>query len=386
MKKVACASIALLSAVLALACNTTSPKKRISATARFVNGASPSSPLITSATRLASSTLASAVPANGRWFISPEKITMKLKHVFFSGPDQTENIPVDCTVTYDRSKPGLAQLADCPFTVPPGRYNAVTVFFDKNIDYLVNDPATGFYSTATGIVTTPPSGGAVAYTLSLGTNAEVAPSPMQFPTTLNIADSASLTVSIVVNGIQSLRVDVNGGAVTPGWAGTPNSTNIPPDLVAAVGTLAGVEFYASQALNTTGSFCAGGACANPPTGITAVSVYYSSASTPAMVGMQFNGTPSICGPFGVGFMNSAKGYLGLDAQNNLGWAIGSDQNFTSYTLEMRMARVTSLGGSTTVYCKNRSTDPAPPGGTYASGAPAIAAAANSLGTYLLLAR
>jgi hypothetical protein len=102
--------------------------------------------------------------------------------------------------------------------------------------------------------------------------------------------------------------------------------------------------------------------------------------------MQTNGVPATCGPIGEEYVNDPRGYQGLDAAGNLGWAISTDPTWATYSAELKMARVSSLGGTTTLYCKTRSTNPAPAGGSYASGAPTIATAANSLGTYVLVAK
>src|SRR5438874_2296941 len=68
---------------------------------------------------------------------------------------------------------------------------------------------------------------------------------------------------------------------------------------------------------------------------------------------------------------NGRGYLGLDTTNTLGWALPTDNSFASYSSEFSMAQVITLGGSTTLKCKQISTDPAPAGGNFSSGAPAI---------------
>jgi len=105
------------------------------------------------------------------------------------------------------------------------------------------------------------------------------------------------------------------------------------------------------------------------------------------MGMNLNGVPASCGPMGSGsFVNDPRGYQGLDAAGNLGWAVASDTTWTTYTAELRMTRLSTIGATTTLYCKTRSTNPAPAGGSYASGAPNIAIPANALGTYILVAK
>ena len=357
--------------------------------ARFFNGATPAGGPSVQLGFAPAAALTATVPGNGRWMLSPDRVTMTLTHIRLGG-GATGNggggsgSDVTCSITYDKSKPGLTQLSDCAFAVPAGTFNTLNLTFSASFDVYVNDAVNGFYSTATGIVTAPPAGGAQQLTVTLNDGTSGL-SPIKLPKELVIADSGTAaTASIVVNGLQFFRVDVNNGNVTLGWASAGNPTPMRPDLVGTVGVPAAVEYYVAQALGTAGSYCAG-ACTSP-TGITAVAVYYTSATTPAIMGMNLSGTPATCSPIGVSFVNDPRGYQGLDAAGNLGWATASDTSWKTYTAELRMARVSALGGTTTLYCKTRSTDPAPAGGSYASGAPNIAVPANSLGTYILVAR
>ena len=95
-----------------------------------------------------------------------------------------------------------------------------------------------------------------------------------------------------------------------------------------------------------------------------------------------NGTPSGC-PIGVSGAFNGKGYLGLDATGTLGWALPTNSSFSSYSTEFNMAQVTTLGGSTTLNCQQISTDPAPAGGSFASGAPVISSPGYSAGFVLV---
>jgi hypothetical protein len=276
--------------------------------------------------------------------------------------------PVNCPVTWDRTMPGLTELGDCTFDVPPGTYDRINVNFSTSITTLIEDD--GFYSTATGVQTTAPTGGAVPYAWTIGTGFNNIVEPLG--TTLTVAANDTVDLSIVLSGLQSFRATVNNGAVTP--------DPMRPDLVATAGTLAGINYYVSQALGTAASFCAGG-CTAPPTGITAVSVYYPAATTVTMVGLGLNGTPNNCGPIMPSFIDDPKAYIGLDSSGNIGVALSGD-NYSSYSALLTMRQTTN----TTLYCQNSTTDPMPAGGSFASGAPTIQSAGNSQGAYVLVAQ
>jgi hypothetical protein len=189
---------------------------------------------------------------------------------------------------------------------------------------------------------------------------------------LTVAPNDTVDLSIVIQGLQSFRATVNNGAVTP--------NPMRPDLVASAGTLAGIKYYVSQALGTAASFCAGG-CANPPTGITSVSVYYPSATTVTMVGLGLNGSPNNCGPIMPSFVADPRAYIGLDANGVVGAALSGD-SYNSYSALIAMPQT----ATTTLYCQNSTTDPMPTGGSFASGAPNIQSAGNSQGGYVLVAQ
>src|ERR1041385_6704471 len=146
-------SILVTAGLLAVAACSTEPVS-VQGRARFYNGATPGAPT-GGANR---SAVAGTGPINGGWQVSPDKITLHLRQIFLQstqtssagsteGPQTTAD--VDCLVTYDKSQPGLTQLADCPFTVDTGTYSAVTLFFDGSMEMLVNDPVNNLYTTAT---------------------------------------------------------------------------------------------------------------------------------------------------------------------------------------------------------------------------------------------
>lgn len=359
------------------ACDNTGPKS-VQAKVRFLNGATPRA---TGAG--ATLNVAGAPPANGDWLLSPDKMTLTLKRVFFQGTGPGASGELNCPITYDKSKPGLTELADCPFALDTGTYTAVSLFFAGPVEYFMSDATNGFYTTSTGFVTTAPAGGAqnFSFQMSQSADGEWSPSPMPLPAPLVVTDSTPVTLSVVINGLQTFKVTVSGSSVTPTAQAVQQ-----PGLVATIGTLAGVELYSHSAIATGESRCTFHCATSTPNGVTAVAMYYTGATTPVTAAVHLNGPPTCMNGAVISIINSGKSYLAQDASGNLGWALPKDQAYSAYASEMRMARVSTIGQSTTLYCKARDTDPAPSGGSYASGAPAINQSANAIGTYVLVAK
>ena len=375
--------VILLTALVASCDDSTKP--RVSVKARFFSGATPAT--FGSANLMAPVTgvTASAVPVNEFWLLSPDVVDMNLTGISLTGGPGNQTA-VSCPVTFNKALPGLTQLSDCAFSVSQGTYTGVLLTFSDVYSVTITDAVNGFYSTATGIQTTPPAGGAKALLVTLDNPGSVYV-PLGAP--IVVTDTATVAASIVINGLQFFHVNVNGSTVALGWPGTSYTDPFRPDIVATVGSVAKVAFYASSTLNTAGSYCAGGGfggTCNPPHGVTSVSVYYSTPTTPAIVSIQLNGTPESCGPIGASYVNDPRSYLGRDASGNLGWAVPQTNTWAAYSLVMRMAETTTIGASTTLYCKTQSTDPAPTGGSFSSGAPNIAIAGNSLGAFILLGK
>ena len=372
---------------------------RVSVHATVYNGATPTGAGLDRAPQPANmSRVAVLTTSNmGNWLLSPDKMTVTITSLGLSNGSSTvadtsgSQTALNCPVTYDRSKPGLTVLGDCQFTVSPGTYTYLDVGMSGTYQVTIDDATNGFYSTSSGIVSSPPASGAQPYSVTLTSSAVNGEFhniiPLANPVT--ITDTTNMTVSLVIDGIQFFHVSEDGtGAVTLGWPGTNYTDPFRPDVAASIGPLAKLEFYPNAAINTTGSYCASacGTGVNAPMGITSVAVYYTSPTAPSMVGLQLNGTPSNCGPFGAAFIADHRSYLGLDAGGNLGWAVPTTSSWTGYSAVLRMAEASNAGGSTTLYCQNVSSDPAPSGGSFASGAPNIATAGNSQGSFVLLAK
>src|SRR5437667_4562522 len=319
------------------------------------------------------------IPKDGQWYLSPDKMILTVTSIQLQGGPMAP-VAVNCSLTYDRSQPGLTKLADCPFAATAGTYSGLNLGISPTYQVLIDDSVNGFYSTSSGIVTSSPAGGAQYLTVTTNSYSEIASA---FPASIDVSSSAPPTLSVVVNGLQFFRVQVSSGAVRLGWPDVADTDPKRPDMTVSVNALANVAFYSNQGISSAGAICTGGACTPPPLqGVIAAYVFYASADVPTWIQLVLNGTPSGC-PIGVSGAFNGKGYLGLDATGTLGWALPTDSSFSSYSTEFNMAQVTTLGGSTTLYCQLLSTDPAPAGGSFASGAPVISSPDYSAGFVLV---
>ena len=338
-----------------------------SATISFFSGATPAGhPAALRAVRPNTLPM-DVVPKDGQWYLSPDKMILTVTSIQLQGGSM-DPVAVNCPLTYDRSQPGLTKLSDCSFAATAGTYSGLNLGISSTYQVLINDSVNGFYSTSSGIVTSSPAGGAQYLTVITNSFSGIA---SQFPAPIDVSSSAPPTLSVVVNGLQFFRVQVSSGAVSLGWPDVGDTDPRRPDMTVSVDALANVAFYSNQGINSAGAICTGGACAPPPLqGVIAAYVFYSSTNVSTWIQLVLNGTPSGC-PIGASGAFNGRGYLGLDTTNTLGWALPTDNSFSSYGTEFNMAQVTMLSGSTTLNCKQISTDPAPAGGNFSSGAPVI---------------
>lgn len=361
--------VALLGLVFLAGCGKSDSGGSASGTLTVLNGASPHA-------RDAGAPFPGS-RAGANWQLSPNKIILTLNSISFldaAGSNNTANL-TNCTVTYDRTQPGLTKFADCAISIPTGTFTRATLSFASSYQILVDDSTNGIYtnpSSASKFSTTGP-GQLVTVTATGPTNGGATFSP---PLTVNSGDSP--TISVVVNGLQFFQVNVNGAAITLGADGG-GSVGF-PDTTLAVGTPAALAYYVKQGLGTALSYNATAMGSTLGQGIYTVSVLYSGASTPYAIGVGFNGQPSGCGPFGVGFYfqgppppKGGGGYVGQDSNGVLGWAATGETGTTwsTFSSVLNMAAKTTLGDTTTLNCLTTTTDPNPPGGTFSSGAPVI---------------
>ena len=370
-----------LAAIAAMLAGCTDPHPQVQGRVKFFSGPTPGA--VGTTAHLAANI--GTIPRNGTWKLSPDKVTMRLTNITLrtaDGPGGNSSAG-DCTVTYEKSKPGLTQLADCPFTTDTGSFSGLNLVFSGTYEVFVNDDVHGFYSTSTGIVTSAPAGGAQPWTFAIpgAAGGDFQPSPIVFPKPLVVTDSGTLTLSIVLGALQFFDVTVTNGVVTIP-SGSPNV----PGMIAAIGSVAKTEYYSRQGIATAESYCAFQCGTTSPNGITSVALYYADATTPVIGALGNDGIGANCPTGGFSTIGAVKSYMGLDAAGNVSWAMGTDLSYTAYAAELQMARVPTVGGTTTLYCKGISADPKPTGGSFASGAPGIAQAANVVGVFTLVGK
>lgn len=263
---------------------------------------------------------------------------------------------------------------ECPFTVAPGTYTSIFLGFDATYQVLIDDSINGFYTTSSGITTgEAPAAGAEYLSVTSASSGDTFGNTSYLASPLTVAEGDTVTVSIVVSGLQFFRVSVSGGAVSLG--GDTNSDPFRPDMTASVTAPASLGFYVAPEIGTALSYNSSTSGASE---IRSVSTYYSSATTPTFLVLGLDGTPSTCSPIGVSGAingppngNTLGGYLGLDSEGVLGWALPTDDTWATYATEFNMAQLTTLGETTELNCEEISSDPAPSGNTFASGAPTI---------------
>lgn len=363
--------------------------KTVTSTASVYNGPTAGTSQTTGlqARSLPQALVSYGTPQDGSWYLSPDKMVITVTSIKLGDGDAAN---VSCPITYDASKPGLTKLADCPFSVKEGNYSNGEITISPSYQVFINDPTNGFYTTASGIVTTPPdtnaaNNGAQFYTFN-STNTMNTQKFTTFSSNMEVKKGSPGALNVVISGLQFFRVEVSGGVVTIHNNGNSDPGNL-PDMIFSPSSLSRVAYYSNSGIGKAGSFVAGGV-----QGMSSATVFYTDATTPYWVQLGLNGSQNGCPVSGAaGAMNNAaNGYLGLDSSGHLGWALGSWSSstggFTSYSTEFMMPQVTTLGATTPLYCVGISSDPAPARGSFSSGAPAISSPSNQVATMVLVAQ
>jgi len=366
-------------AIVATACADPGPaRKNAFGRVLLYNGATPGvSPSAPSAP--------AAPAANGVWAVTPDRAILHLQTVTFTGAAGSKTVDIGCAAVVEKANYSLQKLTDCNFVTDTGTYTSMSLDFAADEELLINDSVSGFYTTPAGVTLTPPAGGAQEFTFMVPSAVNgVWHVTFDLSPTLQLTQTGGTILSFVINGLHFLQVQVNNGQAS--LTGTASTQR--PGIVAFLNaTPVGAEYYVQQQIGTAGAYCVSQCSSAIPAGVKSFSLYYTNGSIPLMAALDYNGVASNCTNLGPSLIdNRARSYIGLDATGNVSWAMPSSTAWTSYVAEMSVQRLTTLGQTTTLYCKNRSTDPAPAGGSYASGAPAINSPANSLGTFVLVAK
>src|SRR4051812_6202340 len=126
--------LGVVTLLAAAACGGGGGGGTVHVTAKLLNGPTPG-------TSARSALVVPAVPADGRYVLTPNKVRMRLRQVSLTptGPISGESMPMlsDCSVTVDIAQPTLATLLDCPFDVPAATYSELSLDFDESFDVLI---------------------------------------------------------------------------------------------------------------------------------------------------------------------------------------------------------------------------------------------------------
>ncbi len=328
--------------------------------------------------------------SDGNWYVTPDQAKVGIEMINFAGYNGSPSVSAglsNCFLTFSKSTPSLASLLDCPFTVLPGTYSGMTIHINGTFEVLVNDVADGIYTDPAAVSklsSTAPSGGAgfIQYTRPLGgTGIE-----SQFPTPLVVAEGDTVSLAVVLDAIQTLRISVSGSVLSFG-----DMNQIPVNIFATLDA-PGVARYLTTS-GTAESYNDSSVLAN------IVRVYYAAnngqpvylfteqtagaingCSTPAPA---YPIDPSTSITYGDG--SKIGGWLGRDSSQTTCWAVGSNKEWTGYRAYFTLGNTTAVGDSATLSC-DATASPTPPtsGSTYASGCPAITA--DATGSLTLVAQ
>ena len=120
-----------------------------SATISFFSGATPAGhPAALRAVRPNTLPM-DVVPKDGQWYLSPDKMILTVTSIQLQGGSM-DPVAVNCSLTYDRSQPGLTKLSDCPFAATAGTYSGLNLEISPTYQVLIDDSVNGFYSTSSG--------------------------------------------------------------------------------------------------------------------------------------------------------------------------------------------------------------------------------------------
>jgi hypothetical protein len=310
--------------------------------------------------------------AGGPWSITPTFVHAPISELWFDTTTSPVIVSLDsCALDFDLTKPGATPQSTCDFELPAGTYYSVEVT-EPSLDLLIDDSYNGLYTDPASPVnldTSPPPGGARPITVGGSPGYGVG---IPLATTLVVRDRDDITLTMFMDALQGLEVTYSDENVPPSLY-----FNLGPKVLVAVGSVTAIDYYVNPDLGTPYSFL--DAQETPRLGI---AVAYGDQWAPTFVALNFftDLNPIPCGLSEYAMPGRRTGYLGRDSNNVLGWAdvnqveIATMPGWTGsdYLALLRLPEAASLGDAVQLDCLNTSSDPKPPGGSFASGAPEIA--------------
>ena len=328
----------------------------------------------------------SAPAIDGKWVVTPDQVKVTFTAITLDGPSGGETVTVDnCEVTFDFATASLSQLLTCLIEVPAGTYTRIGYIAEETTQVLIDDDTNGLYTdpaSATLLSTTEPAGGAqfVPLTSSLGTLG----GSFFLASSVEISEGDNIDINIIGDLTHAVFVEVSGGIATFDvgiWAVQQAGIHV----FVSLNDLGKIDYYSASA---TGLTYRKEAIFPIDESSVDIRVYYVSDAQPTFLFLESGNVGNeSCGGGSVPSQasaadastspedtsgNRAGGYLGLDSNGVLGWARPQTLVWDAYVAIFAMDEAQSLGGTSTMECQDTSTDPAPPGGSFSSGAPNIA--------------
>jgi hypothetical protein len=339
----------------------------VSGTVSFYNGA-------TKGVSSLSMGLIQTQAMNGTWLLTPNQVKVEILKLEFCSieGDCKESFVSGCEVVFDFESASLTKAIDCEIGYPLGTFDKVMVVTSKTARVLISDSANGIYSnSSTGdLSSTVPAGGAGFINVTAQSGG-----PSEYIASGFLAESVTITENNIPNLVitgdlsHTILAQVNGG--NPTLSQSFDVQGLAVDLLPSVNKPGKIAFYSSY--NTAESVRRESVAGSGGE----VRVYYDSAGEPRALFLEsgnIGGATSGCGGGGASSQAYAignGGYLGRDSANTIAWARPQDADWTSYVGVFAIeTEQTIIGSTTTIRCKNVSSDPRPvSGNTYASGAP-----------------
>ncbi len=334
-------------------------------------------------------TLTFATAIDGKWVVTPNQVKVTFIAITFDGPSGGQMVTVDgCEVTFDFATASLSQALTCSIEVPAGTYDNIGYIAEGTTQVLIDDAANGIYTdpnSATLLSTTEPTGGAqfVPLTNSLADVDGTFGGSFFLASSVEFNEGDNININIIGDLTHALFVEVNSGTATFDvgiWAVQQAGIHV----FVSLNDLGKINYYSASATGLTyrkeAIFAVNESSVD-------IRIYYVSAGQPTFLFLESGNVGSeSCGGGSVPSQASAAdastspedtsgsragGYLGLDSNGVLGWARPQTLAWDVYVAIFAMDEAQSLGATSTMKCQDTSTDPAPAGGSFSSGAPNI---------------
>ena len=331
----------------------------------------------------------SAPASDGKWVVTPDQVKVTFTAITFDRPSGGETVTVgDCEVTFNFATASLSQAHTCSLEVPAGTYVKIGYIADETTQVLIDDATNGIYTdpnSATLLSTTEPAGGAqfVPLTNSLADPDGTFGGSFFLASSVEFNEGDNININIIGDLTHAVFVEVNNGTATFDvglWAVQQAGIRV----FVSLNDLGKINYYSGSATGLT--YRKEAIFSNNESSVD-IRIYYVADNQPTFLFLESGNVGSeSCGGGSVPSQASAAdastspadasgtragGYLGLDSNGVLGWARPQTLAWDVYVAIFAMDQAQSLGNTSTMQCQDTSTDPAPAGGSFSSGAPNI---------------